>query len=81
MLQMLEWHINSQRIIRNSKYSKNPDIEQDMFNYSMQENSFKITTGYTKLLPCNTLHDYRLILVAQEQACLIVDMEVPEMLK
>ena len=35
----------------------------------------------TELLLSVTLHDYRLILVAQEQACPVVGTEVPEMLK
>ena len=35
----------------------------------------------TELLPSDTLNNYRLILVAQKQACPVMGTEVPEMLK
>ena len=41
----------------------------------------RTTTEYTKLLSCGTLHDHKLILVAQEQACPVVGTEVQEMLE
>ena len=48
---------------------------------SISSENVRTTTKCIKLLLCGTLHDYKLILVAQEQACPVVGTEVPEMLK